>query len=97
MIQAEQLGTGHAVQQAADSILAGSGPVMILCADTPLLTSRTLKDVTALHKKSHAAITLLTFRTKNPFGYGRIVRHKSGVMRVVEEKDATAAQKKMRK
>jgi bifunctional UDP-N-acetylglucosamine pyrophosphorylase / glucosamine-1-phosphate N-acetyltransferase len=95
VIQAEQLGTGHAVQQAADSILAGSGPVMILCADTPLLTSRTLKDVIALHTKSHAAITLLTFRTKNPFGYGRIVRSKSGVMRVVEEKDATAAQKKI--
>ncbi|HYA87285.1 MAG TPA: bifunctional UDP-N-acetylglucosamine diphosphorylase/glucosamine-1-phosphate N-acetyltransferase GlmU [Nitrospirota bacterium] len=95
VIQAEQLGTGHAVQQAADAIAAGSGPVMILCADTPLLTSGTLKDVIALHAKSRAAVTLLTFRTENPFGYGRVVRGKSGVLRVVEEKDATAAQKKI--
>ncbi len=95
VLQAEQLGTGHAVQQAADAIAAGSGPVMILCADTPLLTSETLKDVIALHAKSRAAVTLLTFRTKTPFGYGRVVRGKSGVMRVVEEKDATAAQKKI--
>ena len=94
-IQAEQLGTGHAVQQAADAIAAGSGPVMVLCADTPLLTSGTLKDVIALHATSHAAVTLLTFRTKNPFGYGRVVRGKGGVLRVVEEKDATAAQKKI--
>jgi bifunctional UDP-N-acetylglucosamine pyrophosphorylase/glucosamine-1-phosphate N-acetyltransferase len=95
VLQAEQLGTGHAVQQAVDAIRAASGPVMILCADTPLLTSETLKDVAALHAKSRAAVTLLTFRTENPFGYGRIVRGKSGIMRVVEEKDATSAQKKI--
>lgn len=96
VLQSEQLGTGHAVQQAADAIAGSSGPVMILCADTPLLTSETLKETITLHAKSRAAVTLLTFRTENPFGYGRIVRGKSGVMRIVEEKDATAAQKKIK-
>jgi bifunctional UDP-N-acetylglucosamine pyrophosphorylase/glucosamine-1-phosphate N-acetyltransferase len=96
VLQAEQLGTGHAVQQAAGAIAAASGPVLILCADTPLLTSGTLKGVIDLHRKTRAAVTLITALLDNPFGYGRIVRGASGVLRVVEEKDATARQKKIR-
>ena len=95
VIQREQLGTGHAVQQAAESIAASAGPVMILCADTPLLTGSTLKAVIDYHRKSRAAVTLLTARMENPFGYGRVVRSKIGVQRIVEEKDTTAAQKKI--
>jgi bifunctional UDP-N-acetylglucosamine pyrophosphorylase/glucosamine-1-phosphate N-acetyltransferase len=96
VLQAEQLGTGHAVRQARDAIAAAAGPVMILCADTPLLTSGTLTALIELHAKSRAAVTLITATVENPFGYGRAVRGKSGVMRVVEEKDATAPQKKIR-
>ncbi|MDA8424489.1 MAG: bifunctional UDP-N-acetylglucosamine diphosphorylase/glucosamine-1-phosphate N-acetyltransferase GlmU [Nitrospiraceae bacterium] len=95
VLQAEQLGTGHAVQQAVEAISSSPGPIMILCADTPLLTTNTLKEVLALHEKSRAAVTLLTTAMPDPFGYGRVVRGKSGVMRVVEEKDATAAQRKI--
>lgn len=95
VLQAEQLGTGHAVQQAAAAIAAASGPVLILCADTPLITGKTLRDVMALHEKSGAAVTLITAMADNPFGYGRIIRGKAGVMAVVEEKDATATQKKI--
>ncbi|HEY6010531.1 MAG TPA: NTP transferase domain-containing protein, partial [Nitrospirota bacterium] len=95
VLQAEQLGTGHAVRQAEDAIAAASGPVLILCADTPLLTGKTLSDVLEVHRKSRAAITLITAKVVNPFGYGRVVRGRTGVMRVVEEKDATAAQKKI--
>jgi bifunctional UDP-N-acetylglucosamine pyrophosphorylase/glucosamine-1-phosphate N-acetyltransferase len=95
VLQAEQLGTGHAVQQAMEAISTGAGPVLVLCADTPLITSKTLQDVVDLHQKSRATITLVTAKVDNPFGYGRVVRGKSGVMRVVEEKDATAAQKKI--
>ncbi len=95
VLQAEQLGTGHAVQQAVEAISSSTGPVMILCADTPLLTTNTLKEALALHEKSRAAVTLLTTAMPDPFGYGRVVRGKSGVMRVVEEKDATAAQRKI--
>ncbi len=96
VLQAEQLGTGHAVQQALQAIREASGPVVILCADTPLLTGNTLKTVIDLHSKSHAAITVLTTQMEDPFGYGRVVRNQSGVQRIVEEKDATSAQKKIR-
>lgn len=94
--QAEQLGTGHAVQQAAGAIAAGSGPVLVLCADTPLLSGSTLKTIIDQHDKSRAIVTVLTTRMEDPFGYGRVVRNKSGVQRIVEEKDATAAQKKIK-
>ena len=96
VLQYEQLGTGHAVRQARASIAEAAGPVMVLCADTPLLTGATLKEVVELHQKSRAAVTLITAKVDNPFGYGRVVRGKSGIMRIVEEKDATAAQKKIR-
>jgi bifunctional UDP-N-acetylglucosamine pyrophosphorylase/glucosamine-1-phosphate N-acetyltransferase len=95
-LQVEQLGTGHAVQQAGEAISTGTGPVVVLCADTPLITTKTLKDVIELHKKSRAAITFITTTLEDPFGYGRVVRGKNGVMRVVEEKDATVQQKKIR-
>ncbi len=96
VLQAEQLGTGHAVLQAREAIDAAAGPVMILCADTPLLTGGTLRAAVELHQKSRAGVTLITARVENPFGYGRVVRGKTGVMRVVEEKDATAAQKRIK-
>jgi bifunctional UDP-N-acetylglucosamine pyrophosphorylase/glucosamine-1-phosphate N-acetyltransferase len=96
VLQTEQLGTGHAVQQAAEAISSGSGPVLVLCADTPLITSKTLQDVIDLHRKSSATITLVTAYVEKPFGYGRVVRRAAVVMRVVEEKDATAAQKKIK-
>jgi bifunctional UDP-N-acetylglucosamine pyrophosphorylase / glucosamine-1-phosphate N-acetyltransferase len=95
VLQADQLGTGHAVKQAEEAISTTSGPVMVLCADTPLLTAGTLTSALALHEKTRAAVTLITARAENPYGYGRVVRGRSGVVRVVEEKDATAAQRKI--
>jgi bifunctional UDP-N-acetylglucosamine pyrophosphorylase/glucosamine-1-phosphate N-acetyltransferase len=95
VLQAEQLGTGHAVQQAGEAISRGTGPVLVLCADTPLVTTKTLQDLIELHQKSRAAMTFITTTLDDPFGYGRVVRGKTGVMRVVEEKDATAQQKKI--
>lgn len=95
--QAEQLGTGHAVQQASKSLAAaGNGPVLVLCGDTPLLRSSTLKAIIQQHAKARAAVTLLTAKMENPFGYGRVVRTKAGVQRVVEDKDASAVQKKIK-
>jgi bifunctional UDP-N-acetylglucosamine pyrophosphorylase/glucosamine-1-phosphate N-acetyltransferase len=95
VLQHEQLGTGHAVRQAKENIARASGPVLILCADTPLLTGGTLQSLLDLHRKTKAAVTLITARVHNPFGYGRVVRAKAGVGKIVEEKDATAAQKKI--
>jgi bifunctional UDP-N-acetylglucosamine pyrophosphorylase/glucosamine-1-phosphate N-acetyltransferase len=96
VLQAEQLGTGHAVMQAREAFSEARGPVVILCADTPLLTGGTLRAALELHQKSRAAVTLITAELADPFGYGRVVRSRGGVMRVVEEKDATAAQKKIK-
>lgn len=96
VIQSEQLGTGHAVLQAKEAIAGATGPVLILCADTPLITAGTLRSLLDLHTKTGAAVTLLTTMMQDPFGYGRVIRGRSGVMRVVEEKDAVKAQKMIR-
>jgi len=94
--QAEQLGTGHAVRQAVDIIAAADGPVVVLCADTPLLTAGTLISLVETHSRTKAAVTVMTAMAEEPTGYGRVVRGRSGVLKIVEEKDATAAQKKIR-
>jgi bifunctional UDP-N-acetylglucosamine pyrophosphorylase/glucosamine-1-phosphate N-acetyltransferase len=96
VLQYEQLGTGHAVRQAKEAIVGAAGPVMVLSADTPLLTGKTLKAVLELHQKSRAAITLVAASVDDPYGYGRVVRGKAGSVRIVEEKDATTAQKKIK-
>jgi bifunctional UDP-N-acetylglucosamine pyrophosphorylase/glucosamine-1-phosphate N-acetyltransferase len=91
--QARQLGTGHALAQVAAAHRT-SGPVVVLYADTPLLRGETLKTLLAGHRKSGAAVTLLTANLDDPFGYGRIVRGRNGVFRgIVEEKDATDEQR----
>jgi len=95
VLQEQQLGTGHAVRQAAAAIEGAKGPVMVLCADTPLLTASTLGILAEAHATKRAAVTVMTARVDDPAGYGRIVRGTSGVMRIVEEKDATPAQRRI--
>jgi bifunctional UDP-N-acetylglucosamine pyrophosphorylase / glucosamine-1-phosphate N-acetyltransferase len=95
VLQPEQLGTGHAVRQAKAALAAAHGPVTILCADTPLLSASTLRSLIELHLKKRSAVTLVTAQAHNPYGYGRVVRTRSGIMKIVEEKDATPAQKKI--
>ena len=96
VLQSEQLGTGHAVRQAADAISRAEGPVMVLCADTPLLTAGTLASLLDAHVRSRAAVTVMTAMLDDPTGYGRIVRGPSGVTRIVEEKDASKTHRKIR-
>ncbi|MCQ2373630.1 MAG: bifunctional UDP-N-acetylglucosamine diphosphorylase/glucosamine-1-phosphate N-acetyltransferase GlmU [Phascolarctobacterium sp.] len=93
-LQAEQLGTGHAVMQAKEALAGFSGTAMILCGDTPLLDGEELKKFYEAHKASGAAATVLTAIMDNPFGYGRIIRDAEGnVKGIVEQKDATEEQK----
>ncbi|MDH5785246.1 MAG: bifunctional UDP-N-acetylglucosamine diphosphorylase/glucosamine-1-phosphate N-acetyltransferase GlmU [Chromatiales bacterium] len=85
--QAEQLGTGHAVEQAVANIEDDS-TVLVLYGDVPLVTAQTLQ---ALMSHVGDGIALLTMQLDNPDGYGRIVRNIEGkVERIVEQKDASA-------
>lgn len=90
VIQKEQLGTGHAVQQGADLFQDYTGPVLILPGDAPLLTAETLGSLLEYHQSGGYSATILTTLLPNPHGYGRIIRDAAeNVVAIVEEKDAT--------
>ena len=93
-LQAEQLGTGHAVLQTKEALSGFTGTAMILCGDTPLLDGEELKKFYEAHKASGASATVMTAIMDNPTGYGRIIRDNNGdVCGIVEQKDATEEQK----
>lgn len=93
-LQAEQLGTGHAVLQAAEALKGFVGTVMILCGDTPLIKGGELKKLYEFHVQSGAVATVMTAMIEDPFGYGRILRDADGnVAGIVEEKEASPEQK----
>jgi len=87
VIQAEQLGTGHAVMQALPA-LQGVENVLVLSGDQPLFQTETLANLLNVHETEEAVATVLTARFENPYGYGRIVRSAGVFERIVEEKDA---------
>ena len=96
VLQAEQLGTGHAMMQVQPVLAGFSGTILLLCGDTPLLTGQALLDLVAAHQQSGAAATVLTAMPADATGYGRILRDESGqVLGIVEQKDATAEQKQI--
>ena len=96
-MQEEQLGTGHAVACALETLTGFRGTVLILCGDTPLLRAETLKNMLALHLENQAAVTVLTALLDNPYGYGRVVRDASGMVgRIVEQKDADPEEQNIR-
>ena len=96
-LQAERLGTGHALQQARDAAAGRADTVLVLYGDTPLIRAETLWRLVAHHRETGAVATLLTFRPDNPAGYGRIVRDgdTGQVASIVEEKAATPAEKEI--
>ena len=97
VLQAEQLGTGHAVLCAKENFANSTGTVMILCGDTPLITSELLKSFAEAHKNSNSAATVLTAEMPDATGYGRIIREADGSLKkIVEHKDATDAEKNIR-
>jgi bifunctional UDP-N-acetylglucosamine pyrophosphorylase/glucosamine-1-phosphate N-acetyltransferase len=97
--QAQQLGTGHAVQQARDMFRRLGKTLstyVILNGDTPLLQASTVQALLQLHQDDRAAVTLLTATVDDPSGYGRVVRAKDGrVQKIVEDRDATGAEKQI--
>ncbi len=94
-LQAEQLGTGHALQCAEASLEGFSGDLLLLCGDVPLLREVTLRQLLNHHRETEAAITILTAQMDDPTGYGRIIRGPAGVERIVEEKDASPEERRV--
>ncbi|MBM7614777.1 bifunctional UDP-N-acetylglucosamine diphosphorylase/glucosamine-1-phosphate N-acetyltransferase GlmU [Alkaliphilus hydrothermalis] len=93
VLQAEQLGTGHAVMMAYDHI-DEDGLVLVLCGDGPLITDETLNQLMEYHTSGNFSATVLTTDLTNPFGYGRIVRDGDFQLdKIVEEKDASTEEK----
>ena len=92
-LQAEQLGTGHAVQQAADAI-KDDEDVLILVGDAPLIRQETLERLKAV--KAECDLALLTVELEDPTGMGRIIRENDNITAIVEHKDATDDQRKIR-
>ena len=94
--QAEQLGTGHAVQCALPHLAAKVEHVVILCGDVPLLTPATVKGLLGRHVQSGNDITVLAVQLSDPTGYGRVLLDgHANLQGIVEEADADERQKKI--
>ena len=89
-VQAEQLGTGHAVMQSEAALKHFHGDVIVLSGDVPLLTVNSMQQLLEHHFQTHASATILTANFDDPTGYGRIIRNNDdSVKKIVEHKDAT--------
>ncbi|MGH9530437.1 MAG: NTP transferase domain-containing protein, partial [Terriglobales bacterium] len=98
VLQKEQRGTGHALM-VAEGALADYGTIIVLSGDAPLITAATIERLREFHIANKAAMTILSAELENPTGYGRVIRkgkNSSEVQAIVEEKSATAAQRKIR-
>ena len=97
VLQAEQLGSGHAVLMAGPHLQGYAGDVLILCGDVPLITPATLQMFLAAHREGSACVSVLTVELADPACYGRILRNAGGdLMRIVEHRDANPIQRAIR-
>ncbi len=94
-VQAEQLGTGHAVRQAEAALAGFAGDVLVLYGDVPLVTAGTMRRMVGrLHAADAPAAVVLGFRPADPGAYGRVIADADGrIARMVEYKDATDAER----
>ena len=95
VIQEKPLGTADAVKTALKSILNDEGDIIIIPGDVPFLEAKTIHELMELHIKNKNALTIGTIRVSSPKGYGRVVREKNKIVRIVEEKDASEEEKKI--
>jgi bifunctional UDP-N-acetylglucosamine pyrophosphorylase / glucosamine-1-phosphate N-acetyltransferase len=96
-VQREARGTGDAVAAARNELDGYRGPVLVLDAAAPLLTSALLAALVDAHGREHADVTVLTIEPDDPLPYGRIVRGDDGNVRaIVEERDATPEERAIR-
>jgi len=95
--QTEQLGTGHAVMQAEETLAGKADVVLVYAADMPLITAGTLRRLMETHLTTNATITMLSVIAEDPRGFGRVVRGPDGGAQfIVEEIEATEEQKAIR-
>jgi bifunctional UDP-N-acetylglucosamine pyrophosphorylase/glucosamine-1-phosphate N-acetyltransferase len=103
VVQEPQLGTGHALRITEPLFDGTRGTLVLLSGDVPLLSAKSLKDLVVRHTTTGAAATVITAVVANPHGYGRIVRgggpgapEGEQIARIVEERDATDAERQIR-
>ncbi|MBI3301970.1 MAG: bifunctional UDP-N-acetylglucosamine diphosphorylase/glucosamine-1-phosphate N-acetyltransferase GlmU [Deltaproteobacteria bacterium] len=93
-LQREQRGTGDAVRTAQAHFRGFCGDVLIVCGDTPLLTTATLAGFVQRHRAQQATLSVLTVRLDDPVHYGRVIRTDDGqVVKIVEARDASAEER----
>ena len=95
-LQEPQLGTGHALLQAAPALEGARGTVLLLSGDVPLLRRSTLARLRDEHERHGAAATVLTATMEDPRGYGSIVREDGRIAAIVEHRDATEEQRRIK-
>jgi bifunctional UDP-N-acetylglucosamine pyrophosphorylase/glucosamine-1-phosphate N-acetyltransferase len=90
-------GTGDALSKAVPALKGFKGTVLVVNGDTPLITGSTLKNFLSLHKRKRNEVSVLSFESRDPGSYGRIIRDNKGrIAFIVEQRDATEAQKTIR-
>ena len=93
-VQAEQLGTAHAVLQAQAALSGFAGDVLILYGDVPLVSTETMARMVArLHEPDAPAVVVLGFRPANPLAYGRVIAEHGRILKMVEHKDASVEER----
>lgn len=96
VVQPQQLGTGHAVKMCASHFQDDNGTVLVMCGDTPLLEQSIIRRLVQKHERSGSAVTVLTCRLDDPFGYGRIIRDAGGRFAAIREhKDSSVEELKI--
>jgi bifunctional UDP-N-acetylglucosamine pyrophosphorylase / glucosamine-1-phosphate N-acetyltransferase len=88
-LQEPQLGTAHALQQTESRLAEKRGTVILLSGDVPMLKAATLRRLVDAHQSARAAATVVTAIVDRPYGYGRIVKTRGRIARIVEERDAS--------
>lgn len=93
VLQAQQLGTGHALMMLSPKLQQKSGKLLVLCGDVPFTTKQTLNKLLQHHLEQQAHATVLTVKLEDAGNYGRIVRDEQGYLKkIVEAKDASVAE-----
>ena len=93
VVQEPQLGTAHALLTTEPLLRDQSGTLVLLSGDVPALSASTLQQLVKIHRHAGAATTVVTAHVAQPHGYGRIVRDGGKIARIVEEKDASPAER----